>query len=661
MSAADASRAAGGGQAARATLLLAVAAWCAVALWGGGMDLGNGIGGRGALGAALAPALLVPLAAAAVWCARGRRARGGPVVVALVASAGTVALSAVSMRWAADDSMAWLATNRAAAAFAGVVLGVAAATMVPDAAERFPTVMAAAAAVPVTVALATEALPTLLGEDGALGRLQQPIGYPNALALVAAMAMPGALTWPAGGRPGRLPGAGAPLATAAAVCGVLTLSRGGVAALAFATALTLAFTPALRRAIATLLAGIAGAAPALAVGLGSSPLTTDGLAAGERARSGAVFGVVLIGGLVVAALLRPAIEARMPRGGAVRRRARVAAVAAAVVIASVPMLAVAWDAGSITGCGRGAVANDAGRFTQVSANQRGAWWCAAARGWAAAPLAGNGAGSWPVVELRHRRDGDDTLLARGDPHQLWLSEAATRGALGLGLLIAFWGALGWSLARLRRRIPGAVLAIPAAALLQAQTDWVLVWPVVAVPVSAAVGLLVAVAARGRTATRVPAPAADAVRAIALAGLAVAAIASGALPWLSDRAVRSGDDALARGDARAALSAAADARRLNPTSVRPLFLRAQVRTATGDAAGALAELRRATQLQPGVAQTWRRLARAAGTGPEATDAWRRVLRLDPYAVDARTALGLPTKGPLPAGPDGAVSGGRTDAA
>lgn len=657
MSAADAIRAPGGGQAARAAVLAAVAVWCAIALGGGGMDYGNGLGGPGALGAALGPALLAPLAAAAVWAARGRLPRRGPAVVAVGAAAGSVLLGAASLSWAADDSLAWLAANRTVVALAALVLGVVAGVAVPRATELFPPVLALAAAVPVTVALATVALPTLLGEDGALGRLQQPIGYANALALVAAMVLPGALAWPATERLARLGVLAAPLAAAAVVCAVLALSRGGVAALTLAAVLTLALGPRPRRAVSVLVAAVAGAAPAVAVGLGSSSLTTDGLATGDRAGAGAVFGLVTLGGLAAAAALRPLIEARLPHGPRIRRRGRVAAAVAAAVIVAMPLAVIARDADAITGCDRGAVANDAGRFTQISANQRGAWWCAAARGWAAAPVVGNGAGSWPVVELRHRRDGDDQLLARGDPHQVWLSEASSGGVLGLALLLGVWGSLAWAVVRLRSRVPGAVVAVPAAALLQAQADWVLTWPVVAVPVAAAIGVLVARASTRRGAARPPGLLAETALAIGLAACAVGAIASGALPWLSDRTVRAGEDALVRGDVAGALADAADARRLNPTSVRPLFLRARAWTTAGDDAAALAELHRATRVQPDVAQTWRRLARTLGDDPEATAAWRRVLRLDPYARDARAALALPPDGPLPAGADAAVSAAR----
>ena len=50
---------------------------------------------------------------------------------------------------------------------------------------------------PVGIALGTKIVPGLLGSDRDLGRLAEPVGYWNALALVAAMALPG-LLWLAG-------------------------------------------------------------------------------------------------------------------------------------------------------------------------------------------------------------------------------------------------------------------------------------------------------------------------------------------------------------------------------------------------------------------------------------------------------------------------------
>ena len=65
---------------------------------------------------------------------------------------------------------------------------------------------------PVDLALGTKVVPGLLGADRDLGRLAEPVGYWNALALIAAFALPG-LLWLAGDRrPWALPLAAAGIA-----------------------------------------------------------------------------------------------------------------------------------------------------------------------------------------------------------------------------------------------------------------------------------------------------------------------------------------------------------------------------------------------------------------------------------------------------------------
>lgn len=638
-SAADGSPAPTGGQAVRVIALAAAGLWAVVAVLGGGMDAGLGLGGRGPLGAMLGLLVAAPLAAAAVWAARERIAAGGPAALLLAATLGGAVWSGLSVGWAVEPSLAWLAANREAMVLAGALVGLAAGAVVPRAAERLAPVVSAAAVLPVGAALLVVAVPSVLREDGALGRLTEPVGYPNALALVAALAVPGALLvagavhrgpWP--------PRLAAAWLVCLGACGVLALSRGGLASMAVATLVTLALAPSRRRFAAVAVAAVC-AAPAVAVGLTASDLTADGLDASDRAGAGALFGLLLAAGAVAAAVLAGPVADRLPRGRGVRRTATRLAVAGAVLAALAPAGAVVADAGTIAGCGGGAVANDPGRILQVSSNQRGAWWCEAGRGFLEAPVAGNGAGSFPLVQLRER-EAHTPFVAR-DPHQIWLSSASALGLVGLALTLAMWAAVAWAVARLGRGAPAGPVAIVAAAFVQAQTDWVMSWPAVALPVAAAAGVLAARAARPRRAPL------GLVTEAGLAAVTLAAVfalmASAVLPWAADRARRDGAAALADGDVAAALRAADDAAGLNPTAVDPWFLRARALRSTGDLPGELRALRRATVVQPENPATWRRLAVALGDAPAARAAWIRVHLLDPHDPRARAALRLPGGG------------------
>lgn len=650
-SAADRSPASGASQPLRFALLAALAGWAAVAAAGGGMDYANGVGGAGPVAAFVGLALGAPLAAFAAWRARRVIGRGAAAGLALWCGVGLAALAFASVAWAVDPAAAWIAGNRMALLACGLVLGLAAGAAVPGAATRFPVLLSAAAVVPVGLALLIEALPGVLGSDGAGGRLSAPVDYPNALALIAAAAVPGAVAAAGSARRWAPPAAAAWMACLFAAS-VLTLSRSGIAVTGLALCLALALGTRARAGAGAAIAGAVGALPAVLVGLLSHGLSTDGLDAADRAGAGAVFGLALLGGAAVAALLaRPAQRVagslRFPRP-----RLVLGVVAAALAVA--PLAVIAADHGAITGCGGGAVGNSAQRLTDVGANQRGAWWCQAAAGWEAQPLRGNGAGSFPLVQRRERENGEDRVLTL-DPHQVFLAPASDLGSLGLALMLGLWGAGALALVRLRRAAPAGLVAILAAAGVQSLTDWTLTWPASGLPAAAALGLLAAHSARSLR-PRTLSAGGEAGLVAVLAAAAIAAPVVAGLPWWSGHLVRGAQDALARGDLRGALSQARDARSRNPVAIDPLRLRALALARGGDRDGAEAALREATRVQPENPMAWRALARFLGTGEAARAAWVRVHLLDPYASDARAALLIPDDAP----PGVARAGGGRDA-
>lgn len=619
-----------------AVFAAALVGWALLAVADGGQDWGNPLVSAGPTAAALALIVGAPLAA---FTLRSVSLGRGPARLALGAAAALVVWSAASIGWAVAPDLAWTETNRAAIALVALALGIAAGRTVRRAADRFPTALAVVAALPIGISLLGKIFPTALGEDADSGRLSLPVGYWNALALVAAMAVPGVMLWCR-----RTPGPRAAAIAAAAsaallVTTVLTLSRGGAIAVAVAITVTLVLAPSRRVGVVVACGAIGAIVPAL-WGVMSDDLTRDGLAAADRASAGAVLGIALVGGVLVAAGLAWFGAERV--GVPIARRAAERIVVVVIVLGSLaPLLSVAASAGDIVNCNRGAVANDPGRLTSIGANQRGAWWCQAARGWAREPVAGNGAGSFPVVQLRERRDGNPTLTTV-EPHQMWLAQASALGAVGVALLIALWAAVGWAAWRLRARMPAGVAAILAAALVQAQTDFTLSLPVIVIPVMAAIGLLVTCVSPEPTTVRPRRPGAQRV---ALGLLAAVAVASAAFPLASMRMAAASSHAFDDGDLAGARSAAEQAVALNPLSLEARFLEAQA-LRYADPASALAALREATDRQPENPKAWRRLAIALGQLKKigrAGDAWGRVHILDPYDPRARTELGI-TSGP-----------------
>ncbi len=628
---------------------IALAGWALLATAGGGIDPGDGLGGPGPLGAFLALALGAPLAAGVALLAWGRGGlRGGPSRLAIAAAAGATAWAALSMLWAAAPHLAWIDADRQAVALAALVLGAGLGTLLPRAPLMLGLGLSAAAAVPVGIALAGKILPEWLGSDSDLARLSAPLGYWNALAMVAVVAAPG-VVWLAGGRlAGRagLPLAGAGL-TLVVVTVLLTYSRGGVLALAMALAVTIAFAPATGAALAALAAGIAGAALPVAHALTDPVLTADGIPVAQRADPGLGLGWRLLAGLALAALLAPLLHRAGARTGLDARGARrlaLAGLAGALVLAAVAVAVVPvardWTGDRVSefrGDTGDAVANDPGRLVNTAGNQRRGWWDEAWGGFADAPLVGQGAGGFALVHLQQRDTGDDAL-GTIEPHGVLPRVLSGTGLVGAALLGALLAAIVWAILRLAPgRAPATIglpLAVMAAFLLQSAVDWAWAIPALTVPAFAAAGVVVAAAGPGRGAGARPgAPAIG-----ALAGLVVIAVAAAALPWWSTQRVLAGEDALAAGRPADAIRLAGHARAANPLAPAPLLLLARAYTDDGARARALGAYQRATEMQPDNPATWRALAEFLGPDRSSMPAWREVLRLDPRDAEAALRAG-----------------------
>ncbi|HMO00937.1 MAG TPA: O-antigen ligase family protein [Miltoncostaeaceae bacterium] len=621
---------------------VAVAGWAAVTCADGGMDFGDGLGGAGATSAFLALAVGAPLAAALLaW--GGPALRAWPTRLALAAMAGLGVWSAASIAWADAPDLAWIDVNRVFIGLCALAIGVGLGAVLRDAPRLFALALAAGAAPAVLYALGTKVLPGVMGDDADLARLSAPLGYWNALALVAVFAVPG-LLWLAGGA--ARPRWGPPVAGAGMALVVttvlLTYSRGGLLSLLMALGVTIAFLPGRRDGVAAAVAGGVGAILPSAYALTEPLLSTDQVPTALREGAGGQLGWRLAVGVAIGALLAPALARLAIRIGPARGR-RIGVVALAVAaVAVVGTFAASGEARSwagdrvseFRGAGGDAVANEPGRLVNASGNQRKGWWEEAWRAWTDAPVAGQGAGGFALVHLQERTNGDDSLNTR-EPHDIVLRTLSGTGVVGLALLLALVVAVGWGALRVADRDPGPSIGLPlaivAAFALQAAVDWSWAIPALTIPALAAAGIVLAAAASGppgRTRVR-PSPVAAGVLAAAAAVLVVSAV----LPWWSSRDVREGRQALADGRPGDAVALAKDARATNPLAITPLILMAQAYTDQGDLPRALGAYRAATRVQPDNPQSWRALAIFLGPDRQAAAAWRRVHRLDPQDPEA----------------------------
>jgi hypothetical protein len=654
-----------------------LAGWALVAVAAGGqtLDRGDGQAGPGATAAFLALALGTPAALLALGAARDTATlKAAPTRMAIGAMVLLSAWTLLSILWSSAPDLSWIDGNETLIALAALGAGVGLGALVPRAPMWLAAGLSAAAVLPVGWALATKVLPGLLGgTDRDLARLSAPLEYPNALAIVAVLAVPGAL-WvaaaPVGEARWRL--ALRPLAAAwvsvLLVTLLLTYSRGGLIALAFAAVLAIWWMRHAFAAVTALAAGVAGAVLPAWYGLSAHGLTTDGLPVADREGAGLGLGWRLLAGIAVAAgIAWFTRERELPFAVDARRLLAIGAAALALLVAGVGVAAAVdggvrgWvgDRTGISGTDGGALNNESDRILNAGLNQRGVWWGEAMQGWLGAPLQGQGAGTFALVHLRERDNPNDNLNPR-DPHGLVPRVLSDLGIVGLLLAAAVVVGVARGVRRAMRRGPKALVALPlaivAAVVVPSLIDRTFAVPALTIPAFAAAGVLLAAAAPGRA--RRPRRRAGPIGAAVGAGLIVVVIASALLPWWSARAVASGQEALAESRPEDALEHAAAARGRNPLSLAPLKLRALANADVGDRDRELEAYREMTEVQPENPQAWELLALALGDDPGNLEAWAHVLAFDPKNHRAAEVVAAVVNA---AQDDAAGAGGRAGAA
>ena len=619
---------------------------------------------------------VIALAGAVAWSRHRLSLRApGRLWLAVGLLAAFAFWSGVTVLWSVAPDRTWTECNRVMTYALVLVLAIAVGASLKNAPTRIADGLALVSLAVAVSALAQKLVPGVhvsglfsLDQTGTLPRLQEPLGYWNALALLVAFGVPCALAVVIDRR--RADGlrlAAAAAATTMIVTIGFTYSRGGVLALVAALAILVALSGAYLRCLGWLAVVIAPALPVLLVGLNSHPLTATGVTLSARETAGAELVVLLaacLGVMLAGAHRLIAVERRARVSAAQARRIgrRLLGVVAVAVVAAI--LAVAVSHRGLTGTASHAWSSftathttsvtDPSRLLSADSQNRWVWWKEAARAFGDRPIQGWGAGSFAVVHLLYRRD----TLTVEQPHSLplqLLSETGLVGAgLGLGSLALLLAA---GVAAARRPDPrsagaaAALVAVGAAFCVHALYDWDWDIPAVTLPALIALGVVGASAPASARRGAPRAPRSRATRApllsqrLAGVGLTALCLAAFAASVVVPRVAAAGAaDALVQASAGtpAALGRAlADARRathLDPLSDAGLRAAATIAVHRGDLTAARTALLAAVRRQPSDIQAWQELTLtdlARGDRAEAAMAARRVAAINPRGVSSVT--------------------------
>jgi O-Antigen ligase len=566
--------------------------------------------------------------------------RAGAAAVGLFAA--FVLWGGLTIAWSVAPDRSWAYLDRGLVYLAFAVLGLYVGAFVRRPATATAGALAALLLGVFAWALLGKVFPSLFPDGARVARLRDPVGYWNALALLAAVALPVSL-WLAAVRrhPRTVRAGGILLLYLAEVALVLTYSRAGIIVAGLGVCVWLALSTDRFEGLVML---VAGSAPAVAVAAWASTqagLVDDLQTFSSRQRSGAWFALALVLGAVAALGLShfgARAGDRLTPDGRSRwtRRLGVAIVVAAVVgVVGVSLASGGPGKWLDEFRGKGDVVQSSGRLGMLSSNNRWTWWQEGWQLFTDDPAGGKGAHTFEIAR-RPIRVGS---IVTEEPHNVGVQFLAETGIVGflLGISAACFAAAGCieALRRLEGEERAAAAALAAAlpvylAHALADIDWDFV--AASVPVFLVVGVLLTAGREARAPRSRPVVAA----ATAVAGLAV--LYSLTAPWLAGRKVEDAYASLGRGDAAAAVSAARQARDLDPLSVDPLWVWALAEESRGSIADALRRYRSAVDLQPENSDTWYSL----GAYEFTLRRYRAALRdLDhAYGLDPYGPAGLP---------------------
>jgi hypothetical protein len=580
--------------------------------------------------------------AAVVVGGRGRLWGAG----ALGCFSALAALSYASIAWSVQPDSSWLEANRTLSYLAAFATALLLARMFPGRWRALLGALATATTVVCAWSLLVKVFPGTLDPNEAMGRLQAPFTYWNALGLMAAMGLPACL-W-AGARRERAPVLRALAVPAVAIlvaAVVLSFSRGAVLVAVIGLAVWFALAPLRLRSALVLALGGAGGAAIAAWGAAKPGISADYVSEATRVSAGHGFGLVILVALVLTALAGLVASRALDRvtvSAAVRRRTGCVLIGLVALIPVAGVVVVAASSRGFTGevshlwsrltSTNGGAADQAGRLVDLS-NARPNYWSLALKIGEHHPIAGTGALGFATAELLYSTAAPDALVTHA--HGYVFETFADFGAIGLAISLALL--VAWIVATGRtfewsgfRRAPADTRAPPSAELTAERTglvavlaivvifgahsliDWTWFIPGCAVAALVCAGWLVGRGPLSQPIGTLPertmlsrSPGAIG----AIAGIAVAAvIALFAIvqPLRSADAYSSALNAAIRGNAAVALTNARSAAAEDPFSIDPPFLLSRLYGDLGEYGAARRQLTEAVSRQPNNPKTWTQL-------------------------------------------------------
>ena len=466
--------------------------------------------------------------------------------------------------------------------------------------------------------LITRLFPGHYGLDDATGyRLARPLGYWNALGLLAAI---GAVL--ATGAVADLRSRAARAASSAALVVLLptlflTLSRGAFLALVAGAIVTLTLHPRrLEYAAGTLVSGLPAAAAVLVTAhfhdLTDAPWSPDAATDAGR-RLAATLAL-----LALAALAAPAVADRLRAlVPPLRRPPRAVLGTLAIVACAACLVGIVVGGGRAYDSFRRSESLDAGlrgRLFTFSGHSRTAYWRVAADQYTAHPVLGSGAGTFDLYWARDRTLG----LGARDAHSLYLETLAELGPIGVLLLLSTLASPFLALRARGGTFVPALAGAYVAFLVHALADWDWELPTVTLA-----GLLCGVL----LARADPAPPRRVAPAWILLPIATACAAF--VAYVGNNALQTAGRRLAEGRPAAAASSARTATRWAPWSAEAWSKRGEAEAVMGRPRASVESFRTAARKDPRDWFNWYRLA-VATTGEERRAALERMRELNPFA-------------------------------
>ena len=475
-------------------------------------------------------------------------------------------------------------------------------------------------------AVAGRLFPERFAEYDSIGvyRLSEPVGYWNALGVLAAFGLLLSLSLVARSE-SLFVRLGAAASTVPLVLTLyFTFSRGAWLALLAGLVVTLVLDPRRLQLVVILLAVVPWPALAVWIASRSGPLTEPGHTLAQASADGHALAAVALGLALFAAGAAALVAGVAPRVSISRRAVTVgnAALAGGLVAALTLTVAALGGPRQIADSFSappteviGSNLND--RLFDLSGNGRVDGWRVALDVAEEHPLVGSGGGSYRRYWLAQRPyEG-----AIRDAHSLYLETLAEYGSLGLALVVAvFLVPLAFAVRLRRQPLVPAAAGVLAVYVVHAGFDWDWEFPVLTLVALAAAGAVLGSAPerRGGTFER---------RRVVLLAAVIALVPVAAFLGLGARAAAASADAADAGDYDRAIADARRAGRLAPWSVEPLLLLGRAQVGSGDRRAAAVTFRRATRHAPENWRTWYELA-AVTRGAERAVAVRRARVLNP---------------------------------